>query len=80
MFKTELTYKGFVLTPLAASDAGSFAAMLIIETPGESQHASGVLGNFPTQEEACRYVGMAEIDQLAGSVQLAASNEQSTGR
>ena len=68
MFMAELTYKGIVLIPLAAFDAGSYAAMLIVETPDETKRASGVLGNFPTADEACRYAveyGMAEIDQLA---------------
>jgi len=66
MFKAELTYKGVVLIPLAAFDAGSYAAMVIVETPDESQRASGVLGNFPTADEACRYAveyGMAEVDR-----------------
>ena len=65
MVKAQLTYKGTVLIPLAAFDEGSYAAMLIVETPDESQRASGVLGNFPTADEACRYAveyGMAEID------------------
>ena len=67
MVKAQLTYKGTVLIPLAAFDEGSYAAMLIVETPDESQRASGVLGNFPTADEACRYAveyGMAEIDML----------------
>jgi hypothetical protein len=66
MFKSELRYKGTVLIPLAAFDDGSYAAMLIVGSPDESQRASGVLGNFPTADEACRYAveyGMAEIDQ-----------------
>jgi hypothetical protein len=67
MFKTQLTYKGIVLIPLAAFDAGTYAAMFIVEDSDESQRASGVLGNFPTADEACRYAveyGMAEIDTL----------------
>jgi hypothetical protein len=67
MFKSELTYKGTVLIPLAAFDDGSYAAMLIVESPDETQRASGVLGNFPTADEACRYAveyGMAEVDML----------------
>jgi len=67
MIKTQLTYKGVVLIPLVAFDAGSYAAMFIVEESDESQRASGVLGNFPTADEACRYAveyGMAEIDSL----------------
>lgn len=65
MFKTQLTYKGIVLFPIAAFDAGSYASMLIVEELDQSQRASGVLGNFPTADEACRYAveyGIAEID------------------
>lgn len=67
MIKAQLTYKGIILIPLAAFDAGSYAAMIIVEVPDEFQRASGVLGNFPTADEACRYAveyGMAEIDAL----------------
>jgi hypothetical protein len=65
MSKGRIVYRGFVLTPLAAFDEGSYAALLIVEKPDESERASGVLGHFADAEEARRFAveyGVAAID------------------
>ncbi|QIE29885.1 hypothetical protein SBC1_76430 (plasmid) [Caballeronia sp. SBC1] len=67
MSKVAVTYKGFFLTPLAAFDEGSYAAMVIVERPDHSEKASGVLGHFANPDAACRCAveyGMAEIDRV----------------
>lgn len=70
MSKVAVTYKGFVLIPLAAFDEGSYAAMIIIEQPDRSQRASGILERFSNPDAAYRYAiecGMAEIDRRQDS-------------
>jgi hypothetical protein len=62
---TEITYKGFALTPVVARDEQMYAAMLIIRAPDGIQRTTGVLGDFPCPLEAQRFAlvhGMAEID------------------
>jgi hypothetical protein len=66
MSNVAVTYKGFVLIPLAAFDDGAYAAMVIVEQPDQSQRASGVLKRFSNPDAACRYAveyGMTEIDR-----------------
>ena len=66
MTRIEVTYKGFVLIPLAAYDAGIYAAMVIVKDTDQSQRAFGVLGNFADAESASRFAvecGMAEVDK-----------------
>jgi hypothetical protein len=62
-----ISYKGFMLKPVAADDPCGSASMLIVTGPDGAQRASGVLGYFADSDEACRYAiehGIAEIDQL----------------
>jgi hypothetical protein len=62
-----ISYKGFVLRPVAAEDACGSASMLIVTGPDGLQRASGVLGYFADSDEACRHAlehGIAQIDKL----------------
>jgi hypothetical protein len=62
-----ISYKGFVLRPVAAEDSCGSASMLIVTNPDGQQRASGVLGYFADSDEACRHAlehGIAEIDRL----------------
>ncbi|MDR5736251.1 MULTISPECIES: hypothetical protein [Caballeronia] len=64
----EVTYKSFVLRPLAAYDDGMYVAMLILRNGDGIQTASGVLGSFACALDARRFAlkhGMDEIDQGA---------------
>jgi hypothetical protein len=64
----EVTYRNFVLLPLAAYDDGMYAAMLILRNGDGIQTASGVLGRFACALDARRFAlkhGMAQIDQGA---------------
>jgi hypothetical protein len=66
MSNVAVTYKGFVLIPLAAFDEGAYTAMVIVEQPDQSQRASGILERFSNPDAACRYAvecGMAEVDR-----------------
>jgi hypothetical protein len=62
----QVCHRGNSITPLAAYDGGLYAAMVIIGDPQGQQRASGVLGHFPSAEEACSYAvvfGKEEIDR-----------------
>jgi hypothetical protein len=66
MSNVTITYKGVVLVPLAALEAGQYAAMVIIRKPDNSERASGVLGHFASANAACQFAieyGMAQVDQ-----------------
>lgn len=65
MENAEVTYKSFVLTPLAAYDEGMYAAMLIVRKPDDTQRATEVLGRFPCAPDAREFAiayGMSQID------------------
>ncbi|MDR5781160.1 hypothetical protein QCE63_17195 [Caballeronia sp. LZ065] len=65
MHSPEVIYKGFALTPVVAPDDGMYTAMLIVREPAGTQRATGMLGEFPSPQEARRFAflyGMAEID------------------
>jgi hypothetical protein len=63
----QVSYRGFCISPLAAYDGGLYASMVIIGDQHGRQRASGVLGQFPSAEEACTYAivfGKEEVDRL----------------
>jgi hypothetical protein len=63
-----ITYKGFVLMPVAANESDGSVSMVIITGPDGQQRASGVLGCFANHDEACRFAlehGIAQVDQFA---------------
>jgi hypothetical protein len=63
-----ITYKGFVLMPVAANESDGSVSMLIITGPDGLQRASGVLGCFANDDEACRFAlehGIEQVDQIA---------------
>jgi len=73
MSNLAITYKGFVLIPLAAREAGQYAAMVIIREPDNSERASGVLGHFANANAACQFAieyGMAQVDRREPPQQL----------
>jgi hypothetical protein len=66
MSNVAVTYKEFVLIPLAAFDEGACTAMVVVEQPDRSQRASGVLKRFSNPDAACRYAveyGITKIDR-----------------
>jgi hypothetical protein len=61
---SDVSYRGYLLKPLAAFDSGKYAAIVIFEKDGK-QRASDVLGRFASPEEACEFAlrfGRSEID------------------
>jgi hypothetical protein len=69
------TYRGFIITPIAAYDGGLYAAMFIIGDPNGLQRASGVLGQFASAEEACAFalvIGKEEVDRRFSGTPAAA--------
>jgi hypothetical protein len=70
MEQIKINYKGFVLMPLAAFDAGSFCAMFVLTAPDGAESASGELGRFESRDRACQYAleaGMRGIDDWHSS-------------
>ncbi|SAK52533.1 hypothetical protein AWB79_01895 [Caballeronia hypogeia] len=59
MNQFQVSYRGFVITPLAAFDGGLYAAMTIICDGDGLQRASGVLGHFTGADEARAFALMA---------------------
>jgi hypothetical protein len=60
----QITYRGFTITPMAAFDGGLYAAMTIICDPNGTQRASGILGHFPSADEALDFALMAAKDEV----------------
>lgn len=73
MSKVAVTYKGFFLTPLAAFDEGSYAAMVIVERPDHSEKASGVLGHLPIRMRLVVAQSSMEWPRLTALFDLARS-------
>ncbi|WP_144444263.1 hypothetical protein [Caballeronia arationis] len=64
MTYSDVTFRGYLLKPLAVFDSGKYAAIVIFEKDGK-QRASGVLGRFASSEEAREFAlrfGRSEID------------------
>jgi hypothetical protein len=62
-----ITYKGFVLKPVAEGEADCSLSKLIITGPDGRPRASGVLGCFASHDEACRFAlehGITQIDEM----------------
>jgi hypothetical protein len=64
MGQIQVSYRGFIITPMAAFDGGLYAAMMIICDVSGLQRASGVLGHFPSAEEACAFALAAGKDEV----------------
>jgi hypothetical protein len=55
MHAIPVPYKGWILLPLAVGSAGSFASMLVLRGPDGHRRALGSLGDFATENEACKF-------------------------
>ncbi|MDR5794555.1 hypothetical protein QCE49_14345 [Caballeronia sp. LZ008] len=64
MNQPQVTYRGFVIMPMAAFDGGLYAAMTIISDTGGLQRATGVLGHFASVEEARAFALVAGKDEV----------------
>ncbi|MFM0324440.1 hypothetical protein [Caballeronia glebae] len=66
MNQPRVTYRGFVIMPMAAFDGGLYAAMTIICDVDGLQRATGVLGHFASAEEARTFALLAGKDEVDG--------------
>jgi len=64
MLQATVTYRGFVITPMAAFDGGLYAAMTIVCDGDGIQRASGVLGHFASADDARAYALNAGKDDI----------------
>ncbi|SAK58432.1 hypothetical protein AWB77_01871 [Caballeronia fortuita] len=64
MNQPRIIYRGFVITPMAAFDGGLYAAMTIICDGDGLQRATGVLGHFPSADEARNFALSAGKDEV----------------
>jgi hypothetical protein len=65
MNKSEVRYRGFVLTPSTEFVEGMYSARLTVRAPDATLRSENALGRFYTEVEARRFAilyGMAEID------------------
>jgi len=66
MHAIPVPYKGWTLLPLAVGSAGSFASMLLLRGPDGQRRALGSLGDFTSENEACKFAikyGRAVVDK-----------------
>jgi hypothetical protein len=66
MHAIPFSYKGWTLIPLAVGSTGSFASMLVLRGPDGHRRALGSLGDFATENEACKFAmkyGRAVVDK-----------------